>query len=105
MTLLYFLFKALMFLILLRPSIVFVLVLVLEIVIYFFKVVCSVLLFFFFSSRRRHTRSYGDWSSDVCSSDLVGKTILMSFLLPSPALAEGSSSGSSCRPTGLTRRW
>src|SRR5207248_3302892 len=25
--------------------------------------------FFFFSSRRRHTRSYGDWSSDVCSSD------------------------------------
>src|SRR5207248_8680536 len=21
-------------------------------------------------SRRRHTRSYGDWSSDVCSSDL-----------------------------------
>src|SRR5207248_5347135 len=29
------------------------------------------MLFFFFSSRRRHTRSYGDWSSDVCSSDLV----------------------------------
>src|SRR5207248_6841849 len=28
--------------------------------------------FFFFSSRRRHTRSYGDWSSDVCSSDLPG---------------------------------
>src|SRR5438094_7497180 len=25
----------------------------------------------FFSSRRRHTRSYGDWSSDVCSSDLM----------------------------------
>src|SRR5207248_4201955 len=25
---------------------------------------------FFFSSRRRHTSSYGDWSSDVCSSDL-----------------------------------
>src|SRR5207248_3805265 len=22
-------------------------------------------------SRRRHTRSYGDWSSDVCSSDLT----------------------------------
>src|SRR5437867_9532846 len=29
------------------------------------------LCFFFFSSRRRHTRSYGDWSSDVCSSDLI----------------------------------
>src|SRR5256885_4686921 len=29
-----------------------------------------VFLFFFFSSRRRHTRLQGDWSSDVCSSDL-----------------------------------
>src|SRR6266850_4375395 len=27
---------------------------------------------FFFSSRRRHTRLQGDWSSDVCSSDLPG---------------------------------
>src|SRR5437762_11932360 len=27
---------------------------------------------FFFSSRRRHTRYIGDWSSDVCSSDLDG---------------------------------
>src|SRR2546430_11361451 len=27
--------------------------------------------FFFFSSRRRHTRFDCDWSSDVCSSDLV----------------------------------
>src|SRR5574341_681870 len=27
-------------------------------------------LFFFFSSRRRHTSLVGDWSSDVCSSDL-----------------------------------
>src|SRR5437867_4910863 len=37
-------------------------------------VICSNVMcfffFFFFSSRRRHTRSYGDWSSDVCSSDL-----------------------------------
>src|SRR5436189_1411870 len=30
-----------------------------------------ILCFFFFSSRRRHTRYIGDWSSDVCSSDLV----------------------------------
>src|SRR2546427_2127337 len=29
------------------------------------------LFFFFFSSRRRHTRFDCDWSSDVCSSDLV----------------------------------
>src|ERR1039457_6931653 len=28
-------------------------------------------LIFFFSSRRRHTRLQGDWSSDVCSSDLL----------------------------------
>src|SRR2546426_4159732 len=27
--------------------------------------------YFFFSSRRRHTRLQGDWSSDVCSSDLT----------------------------------
>src|SRR5215212_5751973 len=27
--------------------------------------------FFFFSSRRRHTRCLSDWSSDVCSSDLL----------------------------------
>src|ERR1022692_4999323 len=30
------------------------------------------LFVFFFSSRRRHTRLQGDWSSDVCSSDLSG---------------------------------
>src|SRR5256885_3181167 len=30
-----------------------------------------VILIFFFSSRRRHTRLQGDWSSDVCSSDLL----------------------------------
>src|SRR5713226_2876861 len=31
---------------------------------------------FFFSSRRRHTRWTGDWSSDVCSSDLVKTGII-----------------------------
>src|SRR2546427_3347589 len=35
------------------------------------RVVCSVFFFFFFSSRRRHTRFDCDWSSDVCSSDLL----------------------------------
>src|SRR5256885_5076441 len=34
-----------------------------------FRVYSSI--FFFFSSRRRHTRLQGDWSSDVCSSDLM----------------------------------
>src|SRR5690606_40509630 len=38
----------------------------------------------FFSSRRRHTRFSRDWSSDVCSSDLVlihggGSTIQSNF--------------------------
>src|SRR5208337_5459699 len=28
-------------------------------------------VYFFFSSRRRHTIYIGDWSSDVCSSDLA----------------------------------
>src|SRR5256885_12197447 len=37
--------------------------------------VVSVLMFFFFSSRRRHTRLQGDWSSDVCSSDLVPQRV------------------------------
>src|SRR5437899_6156350 len=37
------------------------------------------LLYFFFSSRRRHTRCLSDWSSDVCSSDL----------LPSPGAPAG----------------
>src|SRR2546426_12769505 len=40
-------------------------------------------LFFFFSSRRRHTRLQGDWSSDVCSSDLC----------PAASLGGESSSG------------
>src|SRR5688572_9021344 len=37
---------------------------------------CNFFFFFFFSSRRRHTRFDCDWSSDVCSSDLlnVGST-------------------------------
>src|SRR5437762_9094740 len=41
---------------------------------------CSLCLFFFFffffSSRRRHTRYIGDWSSDVCSSDLQAAPLL-----------------------------
>src|SRR5205085_8155976 len=31
--------------------------------------------FFFFSSRRRHTRFDCDWSSDVCSSDLLSSDV------------------------------
>src|SRR5256885_6106253 len=32
-------------------------------------------ILFFFSSRRRHTRLQGDWSSDVCSSDLLASSM------------------------------
>src|SRR5215210_7195976 len=42
------------------------------------------MFFFFFSSRRRHTRYIGDWSSDVCSSELRG-----SPLAPKGYAAEG----------------
>src|SRR5256885_8364237 len=45
----------------------------------FFSYVCVVFFFFFFSSRRRHTRLQGDWSSDVCSSDLHSKMALGLF--------------------------
>src|SRR5258707_3699895 len=31
----------------------------------------TIVVLVFFSSRRRHTRYWRDWSSDVCSSDLI----------------------------------
>src|SRR6266566_8853751 len=34
---------------------------------------------FFVSSRRRHTRLQGEWSSDVCSSDLSVLAVLTSI--------------------------
>src|SRR5256885_8327300 len=40
--------------------------------------------FFFFSSRRRHTRLQGDWSSDVCSSDLLRLPKRPSTTFPPP---------------------
>src|ERR1022692_599276 len=56
-------------------------------------VACVFLCFFFFSSRRRHTRLQGDWSSDVCSSDL-GVVMLLAIL------AAGCSSNST--PVAVT---
>src|SRR5258706_432593 len=51
------------------------------------RVVHCCVYFFFFSSRRRHTRLVSDWSSDVCSSDLLlrgvpglAKTLLIKTL-------------------------
>src|SRR3712207_7521000 len=69
--------------------------------------------FFFFSSRRRHTRYWRDWSSDVCSSDLLWAVTLRSHRthrgqVPSPASASRGSrpdrgpSGPRDRSTHLT---
>src|SRR5699024_8095530 len=38
------------------------------------------LVVFFFSSRRRHTRSKRDWSSDVCSSDLIASVGMILYV-------------------------
>src|SRR5256886_9705845 len=66
---------------------------------------------FFFSSRRRHTR-FDDWSSDVCSSDLVrsrqGQLLIheTSPVLATPILFGdvGALSFSSCSPARLSGR-
>src|SRR5256885_6444713 len=42
---------------------------------------CRTAILFFFSSRRRHTRLQGDWSSDVCSSDIVALPGLVAISL------------------------
>src|SRR5438132_8326809 len=46
---------------------------------FFFSFLLFFFFFFFFSSRRRHTRSLCDWSSDVCSSDLVQQSEFVAF--------------------------
>src|SRR5256885_17007722 len=68
---------------------------------------------FFVSSRRRHTRLQGDWSSDVCSSDLhrtratvktlpvnVRRTLLM---VVSPPWWYRIASNRACAPNALDR--
>src|SRR5256885_10495636 len=54
---------------------------------------------FFFSSRRRHTRLQGDWSSDVCSSDLVpAQRTLTSRSVASSGLRPGSPTSQRASP-------
>src|SRR5437762_11347277 len=55
--------------------------------------------FFFFSSRRRHTRYIGDWSSDVCSSDLTSPRKSVTSWRPGPLCRENP-----CRST-CARSW
>src|SRR5437762_9271063 len=58
--------------------------------------------FFFFSSRRRHTRYIGDWSSDVCSSDLSlddeGLGVSTSRMTPSPSSSSDDRRGKALDP-------
>src|SRR5207248_4101545 len=63
---------------------------------------------FFFSSRRRHTISYGDWSSDVCSSDLRAIAAGALYLLEHGGCRRDAESRSAvflrdqdCEPTGF----
>src|SRR5690348_4618610 len=44
--------------------------------VFYYLILISFKNFFFFSSRSRHTRWMGDWSSDVCSSDLGARLAL-----------------------------
>src|SRR5256885_8461855 len=53
---------------------------------------------FFFSSRRRHTRLQGDWSSDVCSSDLGSGTGTVSISVVTPTTPNAFDT----RNTGVT---
>src|SRR3989454_4901385 len=50
--------------------------------------------FFFFSSRRRHTRLQGDWSSDVCSSDLDAEAVTAALTMPVVTAWQSDDNGS-----------
>src|SRR5437764_6165806 len=58
---------------------------------------------FFFSSRRRHTRYIGDWSSDVCSSDLTSPaTVTITVSSAAPATTVGFNNTSFSATEGVT---
>src|SRR2546430_7574291 len=60
-------------------------------ILFFCQHIVLFLYFFFFSSRRRHTRFDCDWSSDVCSSDLISCRMAtrMSCTYPPPRRERG----------------
>src|SRR4051812_49727463 len=68
--------------------------------------------FFFFSSRRRHTRLTCDWSSDVCSSDLLDRDGQVRLLHPvsvsrtplTDLVAAARRADTTGRPTAARRR-
>src|SRR5256885_4238928 len=67
-----------------------------------FHNVVYLVLFFFFSSRRRHTRLQGDWSSDVCSSDIALFSGYFAYL---PAEAAGVSAVLAAVTVGIYVGW
>src|SRR5574337_905526 len=62
----------------------------------------SSFLFFFFSSRRRHTRLSGDWSSDVCSSDLPA---ISSSVVPFSSCPQSLQASVFSNESTLCMRW
>src|SRR5256885_3877541 len=58
-------------------------------------------IYFFFSSRRRHTRLQGDWSSDVCSSDLAGGAVSVTGTGGGSGGSVGSNRGVVVQDAGL----
>src|SRR2546430_13740589 len=58
----------------------------------------------FFSSRRRHTRFDCDWSSDVCSSDLLDESILCCHIQKEQeGLISPASKAEACPPSSVRR--
>src|SRR5256885_6803701 len=62
------------------------------------------LFFFFFSSRRRHTRLQGDWSSDVCSSDLSSSRRIRNSRRKERLRAKADGAIGDRRPRGNSRQ-
>src|SRR2546422_7644941 len=60
---------------------------------------------FFFSSRRRHTRCSRDWSSDVCSSDLLSPGVRVGRGRRRARRTAPPSSGGTARSSGPPLPW
>src|SRR5438876_6692904 len=60
---------------------------------------------FFFSSRRRHTRWTGDWSSDVCSSDLFASVQVLRYRWHQPEVSTLSGGASVAAPIHPITGW
>src|SRR5436309_4370912 len=61
-----------------------------------------IFVFFFFSRRRRHTSFSRDWSSDVCSSDLLDEAGDLAFKAFEYAHPDGPSAGAMLVITRVT---